>query len=75
MKQGRADSHRPDGKAMEPAPRIVYPGGADALGQVKGNHADGRDFPAKMTPLYGGRGYEAPSIRNTSNPKGSQGKY
>lgn len=75
MKQGRADSMRPEGRKMEPSPNAVNPGGADNLGQAKGNHADRGTFAPRITPLYAGRGYEAPMIRNTSNPKGSQGKY
>ncbi len=74
MKQGTGN-HSNSGGKTNPDPRVVHPGGADNLGQAKGNHADGCDFTPRITPLYGNRGYEAPPIRNTSNPKGSQGKY
>lgn len=74
MKQGTGHNSMM-GRKTDPDSRMVHPAGADGLDQAHGDHADGRDFPAKMTPLYGGRGYEAPSIRNTTNKCGSQGKY
>lgn len=75
MKQGHASSSRPEGRKMEPSPRIVNPGGADGLGQAMGNHSDRGTFTPRITPLYGDRGYEAPPIRNTSRKSGSQGSY
>lgn len=60
---------------MEPNSTAVNPGGASNLGLAQGDHADGKDFAPRITPLYAGRGYEAPAIRSTSNKSGSQGKY
>lgn len=75
MKQGTANS-RPGDQKTEPRSTIVNPGGADGLGQAMGNHAsDGGTFTPKITPLYAGRGYEAPAIGSTSHKCGSQGKY
>lgn len=74
MKQGTGHQSNM-GRKTDPSPRIANPGGADNLGQAHGNHADHKTFTPRITPLYGDRGYVAPAIRNTSNPKGSQGKY
>lgn len=73
MKQGTANNSM-KGKT-EPRSVIANPGGADGLGQAMGNHAECGTFTPRITPLYAGRGYEAPAIRNTTSPKGSQGKY
>jgi hypothetical protein len=76
MKQGRADRSGPGNQKIEPKPRAVTPGGADAIGQQFGNHTINRDIPdVNITPLYSGRGYKAPAIRSTSSKSGSQGKY
>lgn len=76
MKQGRADSSRPEGRKMEPTPKAINPGWADGLGQHMGNHAmDAGTFKPRITPMDAGRGFEAPAIRNTSRKGGSQGSY
>lgn len=74
MKQGTSNSSDGERK-MEPMSRAVNPAGAGNLGLAQGNHADCGDLPMKMTPLYAGRGYEAPAIRSITNKSGSQGKY
>lgn len=74
MKQGTASSTQPEGKMMQPT-RIINPGGVGNIGLAQGSHADGCDFTPRITPLYAGRGYEAPAIRSTSHKSGSQGKF
>ncbi len=74
MKQGTGNSSMSGGKT-DPGARTVNPGGVDNLGQAKGDHADGKDFTPRITPLYAGRGYQAPAIRSTSRKSGSQGEY
>lgn len=74
MKQGRADNTSLEGRRMS-APRMVNPGGAGNIGLAQGNHAEEGDFTPRITPLYAGRGYQAPSIRTTSHKSGSQGKF
>lgn len=73
MKQGT--SHDSMKVKMEPRSTAVNPAGVANLGEAQGNHADCGDLPVKMTPMYAGRGYQAPAIRSTSNKSGSQGKY
>lgn len=73
MKQGT--SHDSMKGKTEPKSTAVNPGGADNLGQAKGNHVDCNTFTPRITPLYAGRGYEAPAIGSTSHKSGSQGKY
>lgn len=75
MKQGQASSSGPGSRKQEPRPTIANPGGADGLGQAMGNHADSGTFTPRITPLYAGRGYEAPAIKSTSRKSGSQGSY
>lgn len=77
MKQGRADVSGPYDRKIEPNSRAVNPGGVDRLGQPTANHAtDSGTFTPNPTPMYAGRGFEAPGIRNISPRKGgSQGKY
>ncbi len=75
MKQGMASSSGPASRKTEPRSTAVNPGGADGLGQHQGNHAECGDFTSRITPLYAGRGYEAPAIASTSHKTGSQGKY
>lgn len=74
MKQGMASSHVTD-KKTEPTSRAVNPGGAGNIGLAQGDHADCGDLNPRMTPLYAGRGYEAPAIRIVSHKSGSQGKF
>lgn len=62
MKQGSGTTTQSAHK-REPISRAVNPGGADQLGQVVGKNP---------TPLYAGRGYEAPVAKTTIHPKGSQ---
>lgn len=75
MKQGMASISGPADRKMEPMSRGVNPGGAGNLGLAQGDHADGRDFTPCITPLYAGRGYQAPAIASTTHKCGSQGKY
>lgn len=75
MKQGQASESGPADRKMEPTSRTVNPGGAGNIGLAQGDHADCGDFTPRITPLYAGRGYEAPAIRSTTNKSGSQGKY
>lgn len=75
MKQGRASVSGPADRKMEPNSRVVNPGGAGNLGLVMGNHTEDGTFTPRITPLYAGRGYEAPKIRTTTNKSGSQGSY
>lgn len=75
MMQGRATINGALDRKTEPNSRAVNPGGAGNIGLAQGSHADGCDFTPRITPLYAGRGYEAPAIRNTSHKSGSQGKY
>lgn len=72
--QGRANSTNPE-KKTNPTTRIVNPGGAGNIGLAQGNHAEEGTFVPRITPLYAGRGYEAPAIRSTSHKSGSQGKF
>lgn len=74
MKQGSGNSTKGDMK-VEPMSRVVNPGGAGNLGQHFGNHTEDGTFTPRITPLYAGRGYEAPAIRTTSHKSGSQGKF
>lgn len=75
-KQGRADISGPADRKVEPSTKDVNPGGVSNLGRAHGNHAtDTGTFKPQITPMYNGRGYEAPPIRNTSNKSGSQGRY
>lgn len=75
MNQGRASVSGPADRKVEPKSTAVNPGGVANLGLAQGNHADGKDFTPRITPLYAGRGYEAPAITSTSHKCGSQGKY
>lgn len=75
MKQGRASISGPADRKQEPMSRGVSPAGAGEIGLAQGNHAEEGDFTPRSTPLYAGRGYEAPAISSTSNKSGSQGKY
>lgn len=75
MKQGRASISGPADRKMEPNSRAVNPGGAGNLGLSQGNHAEEGTFTPRITPLYAGRGFEAPAIRTTSHKAGSQGKF
>lgn len=75
MKEGRANTIAASRK-VEPNSRAVNPGGADALGQSFGNKTmEGVIANPRITPLYDGKGYEAPAIRSTSRKSGSQGSY
>lgn len=75
MMQGRASVSGPADRKVEPTSRAVNPGGAGNIGLAQGNHAEEGDFTPRITPLYAGRGYEAPKIATTSHKCGSQGKY
>jgi hypothetical protein len=75
MKQGRASVSGPADRKMEPISRAVNPGGAGNIGLAQGSHAEEGDFTPRITPLYAGRGFEAPAIRTTSHKSGSQGKF
>lgn len=77
MTQGRANISGPADRKVEPNSRAVNPGGADGIGRPHSNHAtDGGDFTPRPTPLYAGKGYEAPAIRQVPTRKGgSQGTY
>lgn len=74
MKQGTRHSSMM-GRKMEPNSRAVNPGGAGNIGLAQGDHADGCDFTPRITPLYAGRGFEAPAIATTTHKSGSQGKF
>lgn len=74
MKQGSGNAIRGDMKT-EPISRAVNPGGAGNIGQHFGNHTEDGTFTPRITPLYAGRGYQAPAIASTSHKSGSQGKY
>lgn len=76
QKQGTGNRQRGDTKT-EPSSREVYPGGTNQIGYQNGNHTtDDGDFTPRITPLYGNKGYSAPSIRSiTSRKGGSQGSY
>lgn len=74
MKQGSGNSRAGDQK-REPMSSAVMPGGVANIGLAQGDHADGKDFVPRITPLYSGRGYQAPAIASTSHKCGSQGKY
>lgn len=75
MKQGQASVSGSMDRKMEPNSHAVNPGGAANLGLAQGNHAEEGDFTPRITPLYAGRGYQAPAIASTSHKSGSQGKY
>lgn len=76
MKQGRASTSGPADRKVEPSSRAVNPGGTNNIGRPHSNHAtDSGTFIPHPTPLYAGRGYEAPSIGATTHNKGSQGKH
>lgn len=76
MKQGRPSISGPADRKVEPSSRAVNPGGADRIGVPTANHAtDTGTFTPRVTPLYAGRGYEAPGIGATTHSKGSQGKH
>lgn len=75
MKQGTGNRTMGDQK-VEPNPRVVNSGGTNNIGRPHSNHAtESGTFTPNITPLYGGRGYEAPEVRSTSNKSGSQGRY
>lgn len=74
MKQGSGNSTKGDMKT-EPISHAVNPGGAANLGSHFGNHTEDGAFAPRITPLYAGRGFEAPAIRTTSHKSGSQGKF
>lgn len=68
MRQGQA-SHQGHHPKVEPSSRAVNPGSADQLGQKLHDKAD-------RTPLYPGRGYEAPMAGKTNHGNcGSQGRH
>lgn len=75
MMQGRASVSGPADRKIEPRSSAVNPGGAGNIGLAQGNHAEEGTFTPRITPLYTGRGYEAPAIATTSHKCGSQGKY
>lgn len=75
MTQGRASISGPLDRKMEPNSRAVNLGGVGNIGLAQGSHAEEGDFVPRITPLYAGRGYEAPAIRTTSHKSGSQGKF
>lgn len=75
MKQGRASVSGPADRKMEPISHAVNPEGAANLGSHFGNHTEDGTFTPRITPLYAGRGFEAPAIRATSRKSGSQGKF
>lgn len=75
MMQGRATFHGTVDQKTEPTSRAINPGGAGNIGLAQGNHAEEGIFTPRITPLYAGRGYEAPAIATTSHKCGSQGKY
>lgn len=76
MKQGRASFKGPADRKVEPNPKVANPGGADREGQALGSHTMSGDMShVSYTPLYGDRGYSAPSIGKKHHSSGSQGKY
>lgn len=75
MKQGRASISGPADHKMEPSSRAVNPGGAGNIGLAMGNHTEDDTFTPRITPLYAGRGYEAPAIATITHKSGSQGKH
>lgn len=77
MKQGRATLKGPYDRKVEPNSREVNPGGVDREGQSFGAHTMMGDITGKvnLTPMYGDRGYMAPSIGTKFKPRGSQGRY
>ena len=67
MKQGRATNDGSGGQKREPMAHAISPGGADQLGKV---------VVKNPTPLYAGRGYNAPApVGKTVHPSGTQGKH
>lgn len=75
-KQGRRDVYSKADYKVEPNPKVANPGGADREGQALGSHSMMGDMSrTNFTPLYGDRGYSAPSIGKKYLPRGSQGKY
>lgn len=75
MKQGRASVSGPADRKQEPITHAVNPSGVGNIGLAQGSHAEEGDFTPRITPLYAGRGFEAPAIRTTSHKSGSQGKF
>lgn len=76
MKQGRASSSNMGSTKVEPRSHAVHPTAVSNMGNMQGNHAtDGGDMRFKSTPLYAGRGLQAPMAGCTSHKAGSQGKH
>lgn len=66
--QGRAKHDGSAGTKVEPNSRAVSPGGVDQLGQKVSR-------PQAVTPLYEGRGLEAPMRSQVNHKAGSQGRH
>lgn len=76
MKQGRASHSNSGSTKVEPRSHAVSPAYGDSLGQMKGNHStDSGTINMKSTPMYIGRGLEAPMKGTTVHHKGSQGQH
>jgi hypothetical protein len=76
MKQGRASISGPYDRKVEPSSRAVNPAAVADIGNKQGNHAtDSGTFTPRISPMYEGRGYEAPMRGTTRHNSGSQGKH
>lgn len=75
MKQGRASSSGMGSTKVNPTSRAVNPDAVADMGNMHGNHTEEGNYPFKTTPLYAGRGLEAPMVGTTIHHCGSQGKH
>lgn len=75
MKQGRASSSGMGSTKREPVSHAVQPRAAANIGLKHGNMTDCGPIPFKTEPLYSGAGLKAPMARETTHPKGSQGRH
>lgn len=69
MKQGKASSSREGSTKQEPISHPVNIGTVSKIGGAVGTAR------AASTPLYSGKGVQAPAHKSSSHPRGSQGKY
>jgi hypothetical protein len=76
MKQGRASSSGMGATVPTLKAQGVNPGHVAQMGNMVGNHVtDKGTIHVKSSPMYKGRGIEAPRKATTVHNKGSQGSY
>ena len=72
MKQGSATHSGSGSTKTEPRSQAVPPAYPARLGTMQGNHGDRGTTRVQKSPMYEGRGLQAPTAKCTTYPKGSQ---